>query len=87
MVREGVLETLRNYINSGLQVANTIFKVDGVSSREKGIRRGVKSDQLSPLLFNLVMSELLGMVNRSYEGALWNATRGFPSCPSPTILF
>ena len=79
MKRTGVPEYLRRYIMATLQGSITSFFVGGSSSRALEIRRGVRQgDPLSPLLFNLVIDELLDILDSM--GSNGCAFRSGPKC-------
>ena len=64
--RYGVDEGVRTYIMGTFTDATTIIKVGRTCTRELVLRRGVKQgDPLSPLLFNMVVDELLDSLNGS----------------------
>ena len=66
--RTGVPEYLSSYIQATLQGAVTSFQVGRSSSRALEIRRGVRQgDPFSPLLFNLVIDELLDTLDSMTE--------------------
>lgn len=69
MRRSGIEEGMVAYIMNALQGSTSIIKVGQRFTRPIHIRRGVKQgDPLSPLLFNLVLDELLTSINHRYRG-------------------
>lgn len=68
--RFGVDNITKTYIRQTLGIAHNTIHVGKHASRSIHIKRGVKQgDQLSPVLFNLVIDELLDLLDKSGRGA------------------
>lgn len=72
--RMGIDANIRAYILADLSSASTIISVGKDKTRSINIKRGVKQgDPLSPILFNLVLDELLDEINGTqYKGTIPN---------------
>ena len=69
LIRHGVCEGVPAHIMRMYEGATTIIEQNGESTRPIKIRNGVKQGcPLSPLLFNLIMDELLEMINSEPAG-------------------
>jgi len=67
--RMGVDQGTVAYVASSLKGCTTVIQVGDKTTRKLNIRRGVKQgDPLSPLLFNIVLDELLVQMNDKYRG-------------------
>ena len=69
MQRAGIPSIMRRYIMSSLEGSTTSLSTDGKACGEVKLQRGVKQgDPLSPLLFNLVIDELVAELENSPSG-------------------
>lgn len=76
--RMGVDPTTSRYILNDLSNASTTIKVGNNITAPISIKRGVKQgDPLSPILFNLVLDELLDVLENGEISATLNDTRDF----------
>lgn len=67
--RQNIHQGLVDFIMRSVTGCATTIKIDGKNTEPIPITRGVKQgDPLSPLIFNLVMDELLEEMNSIYKG-------------------
>ncbi|CAH1995342.1 unnamed protein product [Acanthoscelides obtectus] len=72
--RVGLEKEIVDYIRESLTNCHTAIKVGKEFSRPINICRGVeKGDPLSPILFNIVVDELLEYLNRNWAGGTLNS--------------
>jgi len=70
MRRLGIHEHAINYVHETFSDAMTSIKVGQSATRQTNIKRGVKQgDPLSPLLFNMVIDELICKLESLGRGA------------------
>lgn len=71
LIRLGVSSVFVDYIMASLSNSSTIVRLNGMATRNIHINRGVKQgDPLSPLLFNMVLDELLCSFDRHHGGSI-----------------